>query len=382
MRSFCTLALLADLGAFGCQPERPSAAADPRVAPARAPSSEHAAPSPSASSGALASAPVALAPQPEAPEAALERGAPNLSIKDAVTEGGGPLIQALRDARDRGLGCPSFEDFGPAAANLRGPAVTNPCGEGIAHVRCLEMASGYFVPVSVKREECTWRLWFVPKAHEEHVLVVSNDYEEFDIAYTTDMFLEDFEGKGGVEAIVVRGYSHPEGVADMTNAVRSLADGRTLETQFERMTDVDGDGQRDAILTHHDQINDYCALYDDPWARLDRGGPSLVLHKLKGGGFSLDDEVARRQRDKDCKVKLEGTIIVRDRSGHVDENATATKALCQAASGRPVAPMLEEIKKACPDEHDHAKDCPKSRLSVCGLDQFLPRWLERVEQLR
>jgi hypothetical protein len=354
--------------ALACTPEpaaAPTVSANPTSAHAATP-----APNPSEPSTANLAIPTASAVS----------GASELTTSNPITHGADQLVLALTDARARHAGCDGFTGFGPLAAAASGPALINPCGPSIARVRCLETPDGYFVPVAAEDETCAWRLWFVPKSEDQAPVGSSEQYSEFDLEYTVDMFSQDFTGGGGVEAILIRGSAHPEGVGEGTRVLRRLPDGRTVDTPFDGMQDIDADGLADAILDHEMQINDYCGLQTDVWARFDRGGPTIAVHRLARGGFSMNDEVARKQRAKACAASG-GPIIVRGAHGIVDEGETARRALCQAASGQSIVPMLSAIALACPTVHDVTRDCPTPRRSVCGLSEFLPGWLERVARV-
>ena len=80
--------------------------------------------------------------------------------------------------------------------------------------------------------------------------------------------LDDFQGKGVQEAVVTRGFEHPEGVASGTQVVRHLPDGSILRTHFDAMRDVDGDGLLDGVMSFATELSVTCDAHDDPWARI------------------------------------------------------------------------------------------------------------------
>lgn len=284
---------------------------------------------------------------------------------------------ALADLRARGAGCPEFERLGPLVKNAHGPALVNPCGAGATHVHCSETATGYYVPVSVQRETCVWNLWFVARDRALAPVHGTEDYEEFDLQFTTNFVLDDFQGKGVQEAVVTRGFEHPEGVASGTQVVRHLPDGSILRTHFDAMRDVDGDGLLDGVMSFATELSAICDAHDDPWARISRGAPRLLFHRLPNRSFTLNDSVAIAERAKACKDS-QGPVVTL-KGGRVSEQETARRAVCQVARGRSRKEVWGEIEQRCRTALDSTHDCPKPRPFACDLPVYLPGWLERVE---
>lgn len=288
--------------------------------------------------------------------------------------------RTLLQARDSGRGCDGFADLAPLAVSQAALAagqepVMNDCSEGAKHAVCFSTPTGYFVPVSVERGGCTWALWFVPKSGGKPILSDASQYEEFDIAFSVDSFLEDF-GKGS-ELIVVRAYEHPEGAGSWTDVYRHLADGRVLQLPFAELKDVDGDGLRDGLLHFENEENAICALDDDVWARITHRGPTLVAHRTSDGKFSFRDAAARQARAKSC-TNATGSPVVVDSRGNIDDYKTAHRLLCQAVDGKPIESLLAALRKSCSGEPAY-EDCPKRRPGTC-FRNTLERWLDFLEQ--
>jgi hypothetical protein len=237
---------------------------------------------------------------------------------------------------------------------------------------------GWFVPLSVNREGCIWRVWFVPDdPRAPSVASTQGDYEEFDIHFTLATHVEHF-GDDRDELVVVRGYEHPEGVASGSTVYRHLMDGRVLTLPFDTLHDEDGDGALDGVLEFETQEGDFCRLDTDVWARIDHRGPSLVAHRVPSGGFSLDDAAATLLRQARCSG-AEGALLVTDEQGRADDGATARNVVCQAAQGRAASEIAAELERTCVPRG--MEDCPEPRPRACFRDTLV-RWASRVEQGR
>jgi hypothetical protein len=289
--------------------------------------------------------------------------------------------RTLLRARDSGRGCDGFADLAPLAVSRAALAAgeerpMNDCSDGAKYAVCFETPAGYFVPVSVTLSECTWTPWFVPKTDGKPVPSQDARYEEFDIAFSVDSFVDDFGN--GAELIVARGYEHPEGAGSWTTLRRHLPDGRVTELPFAELKDIDGDGLRDGILHFESEENDICALDDDVWARISHQGPTLVAHRTPQGGFSFRDAAARQARAKACS-DVSGSPVVLDRRGNVIDHKTAQRLLCRAADGEPVESLLAVLRQRCSGDPAH-EDCPKRRAGTC-FRNTLEHWLGLLGEL-
>ncbi|HET7539611.1 MAG TPA: hypothetical protein VFK05_07060 [Polyangiaceae bacterium] len=211
----------------------------------------------------------------------------------------------------------------------------NECSSEAARiVTCVETPDGVFVPVEQPLELCSYRLWFVPRDLARQPLPVSEVLEEFDLAFTVRLEADDLDNDGVVEALLIRGWSHPEGVGDGQEAYVVEPSGEQRRLPFHELKDVDGDGRSDAIVSFASTTN--AAGCESPdafqaWVPRTLYGPEMVLHRLSGFNFSLTDEVSRRARAKICRNS--GASVVARRAGEIDEDETVRRAACQLAEG-------------------------------------------------
>jgi len=303
----------------------------------------------------------------------------------AAAPGSGPRTPAeeaeLRDAAELGRlrasssgsrqGCAQFRGVelaeGRARRQARGAQHANECTpEATRVVTCVETPDGYFVPVDQSLDLCSYRLWFVPRDAARRPLPVSDVLEEFDLAFTVRLEADDLDNDGVVEALLIRGWAHPEGVGDGQDAHVVEPSGEQRRLPFNDLKDVDGDGRIDAIVRFASTTNAAgCEPPDafEAWVPRTLYGPDIVLHRLSGFKFSLTDEVSRRARAKACKNP--GTSPVARRGGEVDENETMRRAACQLAAGGDPTTIGRALNDACSRDYERPTDCKKRRPGVC-----------------
>jgi hypothetical protein len=243
----------------------------------------------------------------------------------------------------------------------------NECSPEAARlVTCVETPDGFFVPVEQPLDPCSYRLWFVPRDLARQPLPVSEVLEEFDLAFTVRLEADDLDDDGVVEALLIRGWSHPEGVGDGQDAYVVEPSGEQRRLPFYDLKDVDGDGRSDAIVSFASTTNAAgCESPDafEAWVPRTLYGPEIVLHRLSGFTFSLTDEASRRARAKSCKNA--GTSPVARRAGQVDEDETARRATCQLADGADPTMTERALAEACSRDYEVPADCKKRRPGVC-----------------
>jgi hypothetical protein len=263
---------------LGCAPKvaQPSVRTEVAVTPAPVTAS-----APSAASSSVAAAPLPDAPwrTPRSPhqEAALARDAAALTPLRATPPG-------------NRLGCAQFRSLGLAAGLARrkaeGQDPVNECTEKATEVvACFETPAGLFVPVEQLDGVCSYRLWFVPRAPEQQAVPLTAVLEEFDIAFTLLLGPDDTNDDGVVEALLVRGWAHPEGVDESQEAHSLESNGVQRELPFSDFKDVDGDGRYDAVIDYSQLTNDGACSPPgeiEPWVAHSLASPPVVLHRLQG----------------------------------------------------------------------------------------------------
>ncbi|HKO47331.1 MAG TPA: hypothetical protein VJV79_06390 [Polyangiaceae bacterium] len=256
---------------------------------------------------------------------------------------------------------------GRARRQAQGVQRVNECSAAAARlVTCVETPEGFFVPVEQLPELCSYRLWFVPRDPARRPLPVSDVLEEFDLAFTVRLQAEDLDDDGVVEALLIRGWAHPEGVGDGQHAYVVEPSGEQRQLPFDDLQDVDGDGRIDAIVSFASTTNAAgCEAPDafEAWVPRTLYGPEIVLHRRSGFRFSLSDEAARRARGKACKDP--GKNPVAHRAGEVDESETVRRAVCQLADGGDPAAIGRALADACSRDYEIPADCKKRRRGVC-----------------
>jgi hypothetical protein len=366
---------------LGCSPKPEQQAAEaPRPARSTAPSAvAAAAPVPSAASGAVA--PQALpdppwrTPRNPHQERALARDAAALQ----------PLRVTPLGNR---LGCAQFRSLGLAAGLARrkaeGQDRVNECtDEAAERVACFETPTGLFVPVEQPDGVCSYRLWFVPRASEQQAVPLTAVLEEFDISFTLLLGPDDTNDDGVAEALLVRGWAHPEGVGASQEAHSLESNGTQRELPFSDFKDVDGDGRYDAIIDYSELTNDGSCIPPgemEPWVALSLASPPIVLHRLQGFTFSLRDAAARQARAKRCENL--GTDVVARRKGVVDEDETMRRTMCRLADGADPGAVKQALAAACTRDFQVPNDCKKPRKGVCYWRQALlstPAAFERLK---
>jgi hypothetical protein len=290
-------------------------------------------------------------------------------------------VELARDAAELGrlravppgnrLRCEQFRALALAAGlaerRAAGEQPINECSEEAARlVTCLETPDGFFVPVEQKAGLCSYRLWFVPREPAAKLVPVSEAFEELDLAFTVRLAVEDLDDDGGLEALLIRGWSHPEGVSEGQEAYAVEPSGERRRLPFDDLKDVDGDGRVDAIVSFGTRVNAAgCEPPDaqEAWVPRDLVGPRLLLHRVQGFKFSLSDEVSRRDRAKAC-ADLGASIVAR-RDGAVDEDETMRRAVCRLADGVAASGIGRELAVACTRDYEMPADCKKRRPGVC-----------------
>lgn len=256
--------------------------------------------------------------------------------------------------------------------------------EAAQRVACFETPTGLFVPVEQLGGICSYRLWFVPRAAEQQTVPLTGVLEEFDISFTLLLGPDDTNNDGVVEALLVRGWAHPEGVDASQEAHSIESNGVQRELPFSDFKDVDGDGRYDAIIDYSELTNDGACTPPgeiEPWVAQSLASPKLVLHRLQGLTFSLRDDVARQARAKLCENL--GTEVVARRKGLVDEDETMRRTMCRLADGADPASIQKALAAACTRDFEAAKDCKKPRKGVCYWRQALlttPPAFEKLKQ--
>jgi hypothetical protein len=286
------------------------------------------------------------------------------------------------------LGCAQFRSLGLAAGLARrkaeGQDRVNECtDEAAERVACFETPTGLFVPVEQPDGVCSYRLWFVPRAYEQQAVPLSAVLEEFDISFTLLLGPDDTNDDGVTEALLVRGWAHPEGVGASQEAHALESNGTQRELPFSDFKDVDGDGRYDAVIDYSELTNDGSCTPPgemEPWVAQSLASPPIVLHRLQGFTFSLRDAAARQARAKRCENL--GTDVVARRKGVVDEDETMRRTMCRLADGADPGAVKQALAAACSRDFQAPNDCKKPRKGVCYWRQALlgtPAAFERLK---
>jgi hypothetical protein len=362
-----------------------------------------------------ASAPLLGSARSEASAAIAPRALPSASPAEpppdpallAEIEGTRAELVALRSralAPDASVtdGCARFSSVDLATAKaLRaqlGPgSASNECSaEALEKVRCLDTPDGYFVPVADRRSSamCAYRLWFVPRQAAGGAPVpVSDSWEEFDIQFTTRMVAEDLDADGVVEAVVARGYAHPEGVGEWVTLYLIDPTGEQSILPFSDMVAGDPTLGLDAVLSFDTTVNAAgCEPPDhfEAWVASSISAPSLLLQRVAANRFSLQAPRSRAARVEAC-AELGGALVARGPDGLVDEQETLRRNVCRLAEGEEPAAVREALQQACTRDYEIPADCTKRRSGVCfwkstllgvpdTFDKLKP-WLEAPSRL-
>jgi hypothetical protein len=351
---------------LGCSPKKEERVAQVPGGPLLAATPPAVAPAPAPAPPVLGSAPAA-APLPDPPWRT-----PRHPEQEAALARDSAKLEALRSAPlGTRLGCAQFRSLslaeGLARRQAEGQDDVNECSrEATEIVRCFETEAGLFVPVEQPDIGCDYRLWFVPRAREKPVVPLTAELAEFDIEFTLALGPDDTNGDGVTEALLVRGWAHPEGVGADEEAFAVEADGSQRRLPFNRFKDVDSDGRYDVIIDWSELTNDgSCTPPDEiePWVAQSLASPPLVLHRLQGFTFSLRDEVARKARAKQCENL--GNDVVARRQGVVDEDETMRRTVCRLADGADPAAVKKALAAACTRDYQAPADCKQKRPGVC-----------------
>jgi hypothetical protein len=272
---------------------------------------------------------------------------------------------------------------GLAEREQRGEHPVNECTkEAAALLTCFETPNGFFVPVAATEGICGYRLWFVPRGAGAP-RPLTEAFEEFDIDFTVLFAPDNLDDDEEIEALLIRGWAHPEGEGESREAFAVEASGERRRLPFDDMKDVDRDGRHDAIYSFDDTFNAVgCAAPDelDPWYPYQLTAPALLLHRVGTMKFSLRDDVSRAARAKSC-AGVSGSVVAR-RAGAVDEIETFRRALCRLAAGEDPLPIQRELESACPRAYAMPQDCKKLRPGVCVWRQELLHLSARLQALR
>ena len=282
-------------------------------------------------------------------------------------------LLALRDAPDAGaLDCGRFAAVSMAAAAKRRRAATveyvDECVQKKDVVRCVEFEKGFFVPVDSGEPGCQYQLWHVPKPeHGSAPAPMGPEYREFDIEFTVRIFADDVDRDGVTDAVMVRGYEHPEGVSSSTSTSLLEISGEVTDLPFDDMRDQDLDGRADGILSIEVDVSP-AALCDPPDAGFEWKVPDLVeivivAHRTAEGTFSLTDAASRKARDF-CDGRYQEPLIATDALGVTDQGETAMRLVCRLANGEDAEKLRKEVAAACSTEFTRA-DCRTRRPRVC-----------------
>jgi len=303
-------------------------------------------------------------------------------------------LLALRDtplAPDSGTtdGCGRFESAGiTAVREAHGGADASSyetCAAGtVKNVRCLETPTGFFVPAATTNGICAYRLWFVPRAGADKPLPVSERWDEFDLQFTTRMAAEDLDADGVVEAIVARGWEHPEGVGDGVTLFLFEPTGEQTMLPFDDLVPGDPTRGLDALLEFGTTVNAAgCEPPDkfEAWVAAQISAPSLLLERVAPNRFSLQTPRARAWREASCE-KRRGELVVRAADGLVDEQETYSRAVCQLADGADPVAVQRALEKACSGDFERPADCKKRRPGACFWRSTLLGVAERFDALK
>jgi hypothetical protein len=294
-------------------------------------------------------------------------------------------------------GCLVFEPLGPLAHCVTFSSKPEaPCRSSVELVRCQTARNGWYVPVAIAvplaygipcrsdADPCiyNWTLWFVPfdrRLPPKPLFEPHGDKTEDDLAFTTFMGVLDLDGDGLQELRLGRAWSHPEGVGSGEQAVGIDSTGaESVVTALDyRLKDADSDGQFDILLdfTHTENGAGCDAESDGGWNAIGVDGPSLLLHAVRAGQFTLHDEIARQGRLADCpSVGLDVSQVHSLRG----DDALARALLCAQADGASPATMHDAVDTFCSVPYDNQKDCSSPRRHVCRFPEVLHAWIDSL----
>src|SRR6188768_1430641 len=244
-----------------------------------------------ATASVLRSAQPIAEPSGSAPES---HSGPRSPAQEAELRDAAELRRLRATSSGQSLSCSTFRGLGLADGRARrkaqGVQRVNECSPDAARVvACVETPDGCFVPVEQPLDPCSYRLWFVPRDLARQPIPASEVLEEFDLAFTVRLQADDLDNDGVVEALLVRGWAHPEGVGDGQDAYLVEATGEQRRLPFWDLKDIDGDGRLDAIVSFESTTNAAaCQLSDvfEAWVPRTLYAPEIVLHRQAGFGFS------------------------------------------------------------------------------------------------
>ncbi len=293
---------------------------------------------------------------------------------------GEAMSARLLALRDRGAG---FLEVGPLAEERRQPpndkGRPNGCLPKLDPVRVLETPTGWFVPVApADFALCSYELWFVPRAATGAARPARSApaFEEFDLDFTVRMVASDLDDDGTIEALLVRGWQHPEGVGDGQHVLVVEPNGERRETPWSDVEDIDGDGRLDALLDFSMTRNG--AGCDDQlaWDPEDLRAPTFALRAVGGGRFSVTDPAARAHRAGVCRDA--GPLAAAVRRGQVNEHEVARRLLCRLADREPPEPLRAELAAVCLRRRSIPEDCTALRPGTCRFADVLQGWLDEL----
>lgn len=296
---------------------------------------------------------------------------------------GAAMSARLLALRDRGA---SFLEVGPLAEERRRPpgdaGRPNGCSPKLDPVRVLETPSGWFVPVApADFDICSYELWFVPRAGAATARPVRSTsvYKEFDLDFTVRMVASDLDDDGTVEAVLVRGWEHVEGVGEGQRVLVVEPTGEPRETPWSGVEDLDGDGRLDALLDFSLTRNGAGCDDQVAWDPEHLGAPTFALRAVGGGRFSLADPVARAHRADLCRDA--GPLAAAVRGGQVDESEVARRLLCRLADGEPPEALRAELAAVCLRRWSVPEDCTALRPGTCRFADVMSGWLDELPGL-
>jgi hypothetical protein len=282
----------------------------------------------------------------------------------------------LRELRDHGA---AFVELGPLAEEQRqrrsGEPRPNGCGAELPAVQVLATPAGWFVPVAAQDFAiCSYVLWFVPREATARPVAAAPTFEEFDIDFTVKMLASDFDGDGTVEAVLVRGWAHPEGVGEAQTVVIVEPTGEVRETAFTDVEDIDGDGRLDGVIDYSTTRNAAGCDPNEAWDPEYLAAPTIAFHAVGRQRFTHTDEAARAFRSAACRdVRPLGGAV---RRGELNEDEVARRLLCRLADGEPAAVLRAELEPLCQRLPAIPDDCVALRPGACRFRDLLFRWLD------
>jgi hypothetical protein len=271
---------------------------------------------------------------------------------------------------------------GLAARQERGEERVNECSAAAAALlTCFETPTGFFVPFAAVEGICGYRLWFVPRDREREPQPVSEAFEEFDISFTVRFAPDNLDADDEIEALLIRGWAHPEGAGESQDAFAIEPSGEQRRLPFNDMKDVDGDGRHDVVVSFASSMVDPCSPPEPVHSvHLYLQGPELVLRRVAGFKFSLDDDGARRARAASCKDLGDGVVARRGRA--VDEQETLRRAVCRLADGEDPQAIQRALEAACQRAPKIPAECRALRPGTCLWRDDLLLVTKRMASLR